>query len=261
MRFLRIPLPLCFSPGKISNDSFAPFYLILNTQTMNLNILTERLPLWSAQFKSSSKLSILSRKNIETDIISRVLKDEVLKQELLKDCKSVIEKLYDIRLPQNMTIQAVEEKEELLFLVLPHNPYQDIPENELKESLGLSLENIAEWILQNQRNVGLDMENMLKIVLKAWTDLEFKEKLLKNPKRIIEDGFLTQKLPSNIIIELKEESADLIYIVIPRLDDAFSFDDHILDEDLNLNLVIGSHRFTHFVTCRRPETFSCSCPM
>lgn len=46
----------------------------------------------------------------------------------------------------------LEETEDTLYMVLPCNPYEGISEEELQASLGMSYEDVAQWVLEQQRN-------------------------------------------------------------------------------------------------------------
>ncbi len=58
-----------------------------------------------------------------------------------------------------------------------------------------------------------DLEALL--VAKAWNDEAFKEKLLKNPKAVIEEE-LGSPLPETINVRILEETEDTIYISLPK---------------------------------------------
>jgi hypothetical protein len=59
-----------------------------------------------------------------------------------------------------------------------------------------------------------------KIVKKAWEDAAFKNQLLANPKSVIEKELqsvqMGVKLPASIKVKVVEETADTIYLVLPR---------------------------------------------
>jgi hypothetical protein len=50
------------------------------------------LPLWSYQLQQNSKLALRTRKDLDIHLITRALKDETFKQELLANPKAVVEK-------------------------------------------------------------------------------------------------------------------------------------------------------------------------
>ena len=58
-----------------------------------------------------------------------------------------------------------------------------------------------------------------EIVAKSWENPEFKEKLLKNPKAVVEE-LSGEKLPDNMKIEVIEETSDSVCLVLPKNPDA-----------------------------------------
>lgn len=52
-----------------------------------------------------------------------------------------------------------------------------------------------------------------KLVKKAWEDEDFKKQLLEDPKAVLEKAGL--KYPENVTVEVLEETADKVYIVLP----------------------------------------------
>lgn len=53
-----------------------------------------------------------------------------------------------------------------------------------------------------------------KIVAKAWTDEEFRQKLLKNPEKVLKDMGIA--IPSGIKLELHEQSNKKIHLILPN---------------------------------------------
>lgn len=52
-----------------------------------------------------------------------------------------------------------------------------------------------------------------KIVAKAWTDEEFKAKLLKNPEKVLKE--MGVNVPSGVKLELHEQKAKNIHLILP----------------------------------------------
>ncbi|MDD4869916.1 MAG: NHLP leader peptide family RiPP precursor [Kiritimatiellae bacterium] len=59
-----------------------------------------------------------------------------------------------------------------------------------------------------------------QIVKKAWKDAKFKKELLTNPKSVLEKELKVinkdVKLPASVKVKVVEETADTIYLVLPR---------------------------------------------
>lgn len=54
-----------------------------------------------------------------------------------------------------------------------------------------------------------------QVIEKAWTDQEFKKKLLANPESAIEDAFGV-KIPQGYKLKVLEETDDTFYLVLPQ---------------------------------------------
>lgn len=223
----------------------------------------QKLPLWSYQVQSDSKLAVRTRKDLEIHLITCALKDETFKQELLTNPKTVVEKALGAKLPEELEINVLEETEDTLYMVLPCNPYEGMSEEELKASLGMTYEDVAQWVMEQQRNGLLDEASSVAMMARAWRDAAFKQELLCNSIKVIEQE-LGEKVQKDIKIKVFAETFDILYIVLPSILDNFAILDSGIDmmseQNMPNGLVhIGSHRGATFVTCLIPRTFSCSC--
>ncbi len=54
-----------------------------------------------------------------------------------------------------------------------------------------------------------------ELIAKTWEDKEFREKLLQDPKAMVEK-LGGEKLPSDMKVTVLEETANQVYLVIPR---------------------------------------------
>ncbi len=61
------------------------------------------------------------RKEFEAKLIARALKDESFRNELRSDPKTAIEKEFGMKFPDEINIHLVEENENEVCLVIPHN--------------------------------------------------------------------------------------------------------------------------------------------
>jgi hypothetical protein len=79
-------------------------------------------------------------RDFELDIIVKAWRDEKFRQNLLKDPKKAIEKEFNIKVPEDMTISVHEESENSLHLIVPslppHFATEDLSDDELKEVIG-----------------------------------------------------------------------------------------------------------------------------
>jgi len=203
--------------------------------------MTPKLPLWSYQVQSDSKLAVRTRKDLEIHLITRALKDEAFKRELLTNPKAVVEKELGAKLPEELEINVIEETEDTLYMVLPCNPYEEMSESELKAALGMTYEDVAQWILDQQRNVLLDETRSVAVITWAWKDQAFKQELVCTPKAVVEKELGT-KIPEGIEIHVVEETANLLCMVLPRGLDDLEDSSEDLSYLVNLpRMAIGSH--------------------
>jgi len=184
--------------------------------------MTPNLPLWSYQLQQNSKFAVKTRKDLEVHLITRALKDEGFKQELLANPKAVVEKELGTKFPEGIEINVLEETEDSLYMVLPSNPYEGLTESELKASLGLTLEDVAQWVLEQQRNALLDDTTSVQVITRAWRDQAFKHELLCNPEAVIEKE-LGAGISASINIRILEETAHTFYLVLPKLLDNLEY--------------------------------------
>lgn len=203
--------------------------------------LTPKMPLWSYQFQQDSQLAVRTRKDLEIHLITRALKDEDFRKELIANPKAVIENELGTKLPEDLEIKVLEETEDTVYMVLPCNPYEGVSEEELQASLGMTYEDVALWVLEQQRNCLLDEESSIAIISRTWRDKAYKQELLNNPILIVEKE-LGEKIQENIKINIFEETANIIYILLPSIADSFdtigSGNDII--SEFNMPMVIGS---------------------
>jgi hypothetical protein len=189
--------------------------------------MTPNLPLWSYQLQQNSNLAVKTRKDLEVHLITRAFKDEVFKRELLTNPKSVLEKELGTKLPEELEINVIEETENTVYMVLPCNPYEGMSEEELKASLGMTYEDVAQWVLEQQRNSLLDEVSSVGLLSKAWKDKAFKQELLCNVNTVLEKEW-KKEIPADIEIQIVEETPRAYYILIPR-----GFDEVSEENDVN----------------------------
>jgi hypothetical protein len=193
--------------------------------------MTPNLPLWSYQLQQNSKLAVKTRKDLEVHLITRALKDEGFKQELLANPKAVVEKELETKLPDNMEYNVLEETETTLYIVLPSNPYEGMAEPQLQELLGLTLEDVARWVLEQQINVVLEETSSVMVITRAWKNQAFKQELLNNPKATLANE-LEITIPNSLAIQVMSESPDTLYLVLPRDFQRFAWHWHLSDTEL-----------------------------
>lgn len=193
--------------------------------------MTPNLPLWSYQLQQNSKLAVKTRKDLEVHLITRALKDERFRQELLANPKAAVEQELGTKLPDNMEYKVLEETETTLYIVLPSNPYEGMAEAELQELLGLTLEDVARWVLEQQINVVLEETSSVMVITRAWKNQTFKQELLNNPKAILAKE-LEITIPNSLDIQVMSESPDTLYLVLPKDFQRFAWHWYLSDTEL-----------------------------
>lgn len=217
----------------------------MNNQQENPKDLKAGLPLWSYQLQRDSKLAIKTRKDLEAHLITRSFEDERFKQELLANPKVVVEKELGTELPESLEIKVIEETETVLYIVIPKNPYEEVAQSELKAYLGLTLDEVARWVYEQQANVLLEETSSVAVITKSWTDQAFKQDLLANPKAVIEKEF-AKNIPEGLEIQVLEETTNILYLILPRLVDDlhflanFSFSVPVAGQDYGSINAVGS---------------------
>jgi hypothetical protein len=218
------------------------------------------LPLWSYQLQRDSRLAVRGRKDLETLLIARSFEDERFKQELLTNPKVVIEKELGTELPENWEIKVIKETETALYMVIPKNPYEGLAESELKANLGLTLDEVACWVYEQQASVLLEETSSVAVITRFWTDPAFKQELLANPKAVIEKQF-GKNILEGVEIHVLEETTNILYLILPRLTDDlhflanFSFLVPVAGQDSDLINAVGSPAKPV------PTTFICTLPV
>jgi hypothetical protein len=178
---------------------------------------------------------------LEIRLITKCYEDGNFKQRLLSTPKSVIEDELGVALPKALKISVIEPSENTIYMILPCNPYGSLSEEELKTSLGLTYEDVAEWCFEQQSCVLLDAEKGSKIIARAWKDSEFKQRLLSDFEGVIHQKELSIKVPEGSKLCVLEESSESCYILLPKLTDIFSEASEIpMPEDAENALVIAA---------------------
>lgn len=228
---------------------------------------TPNLPLWSFQLQKDSKLALKTRKDLEIHLITRAWKDESFRAELIANPKAVIEQEIGSKLPDELEITVLEETEDTIYMVLPCNPYEGLSEEELQATLGMTYEDVALWVLEQQRNSLLDEENSVRLMVRAWENEAFKQELFTSPKAVIkkECGIT---IPTDVEINIFEESCHSLHLVLPSIRETNHIK-HALDklpnqewENINTGnvLIIGaSGRRPPFNTNSSMATTCCTC--
>jgi hypothetical protein len=174
--------------------------------------MSPALPLWSYQPQRHSRITIQTRRHLEAELFHRVVKDESFRQRLLADPKNVLARELGIEVEPGTELRVFQESAEILYLVLPANPFGHLSEAKL-ESSGLTLDDVARWMLEQQRTGWPNHERSAELLARAWRDANLRRELLAHPAEV-----LTRELGSTVpegaeIVALAEQRDDLCLIL------------------------------------------------
>jgi hypothetical protein len=215
------------------------------------------LPLTSFKFRTGSRVEIINRRQLETKLIRECLKDASFKEQFKNDPKNTIAQFLDVVLPQSLSVAVVEESQACFYMVIPCNPYSASPQSATEQPGGQDLPQFIAWMMDQQRQTLLDDKNKnVELILRAWTDPDFKRFLTNEPKLAIQH-VTGEDFEIDAEIEVLEETPDQIFIVLPYLEE---FAEQQIDIDanfINMGVVIGSHANTDTGSCDTSNPVRC----
>lgn len=71
--------------------------------------------------------TVKSDEELRSEIIQKAWQDEKFKEALLKDPKGALKKYFQVAVPENISVKAVEETEGMFYLVIPNKPKVNSP--------------------------------------------------------------------------------------------------------------------------------------
>jgi hypothetical protein len=157
---------------------------------------------------------------LQARLIDRIWNDESLKQEILSDPKAVFERESDITFPANVEVRVLEEPEDTFYFVIPATP----PTEEQwyrYEQFSTWWTLIHTWWTIYYRLCGAEKARAYRESLQAlwivrtWTSEAFHEKITSNPRAVFE-GEMGIPFPPNLKIQSLQETANLIYFILPK---------------------------------------------
>jgi hypothetical protein len=206
------------------------------------------LPLWSAKFVRGGRVAVRTRAALEHTLIGRALRDAVFRHELIAHPKSAVERELGYELPAELHIEILEESGVRRFLVIPDRllaPDRPGP---------ATLAQAAEWAMEGRRISLLSRHQAFDLVIEAWSETGFQERLLRDPNGLLYERFGLLIEPE-ATLEVRLETADQLYIVIP---DLFGYNELSDDEYaefvsfVNEPMVIGSPSLCTVKTTESP---------
>jgi hypothetical protein len=130
-------------------------------------------------------------------VISRALRDPIFRSQLIAKPKKILEDM-EIPIPEKQQVTVLENNRRENFFVLPMITEEDV------QKLNNSIKSV-----HPQRAI------RSRILMKAWQDPAYKEKLFKSPKKtLMHEGM---KIPPTTEITVVEDSETQLYLVLPCL--------------------------------------------
>jgi hypothetical protein len=156
--------------------------------------------------------SVDSRENFKALLIDRAAKDSQFHQALMTNPSAILDQELGASARQ-VSLEAHEEKPLTYYLVVTYHPQDTL----------------------NQVQVNPDEGIESTVVKKAWLNPAYKQELLHNPKKVIQEE-ANVFVPDNVTINTFEENLNKLHVVIPM--EAREAEDRELD-DMELEAVAG----------------------
>jgi hypothetical protein len=96
----------------------------------------------------TNDLEFIHYSDIEERVIAQALEDPAYKQRLLNTPKAVLEETFDMNIPDDVTIQVLQQSPKHLYLLLPIDPAEFVAQGVISES---ELEAIAGGVNRTSR--------------------------------------------------------------------------------------------------------------
>lgn len=152
-------------------------------------------------------LSLTQWFELGAQVMSRATEDEQFRAALQENPKRVLSKTYNLDIPDNVTIQVVEDTQGVRHLVLP---YVAAPAGEVQAPQ--------------------DIQWYANLLLRAYQDDAFKQQLLADPKSALREAS-DLDVPSGLELKVLEETAERRYLTMPPSEEE---DLELSDGDLRL---------------------------
>jgi len=161
---------------------------------------------------------------LKRDLTRWALKYPALKARLLSDPKAVAEKELGITLPPSIEVHVIEETPEHVVLVIPRNPYQNLPDDQdIEQTLGIDLRAVAAWVTGRCPHRSFDVEPgpedvaagpEATLIARAWQDASVLKMLREAPRQAVLE-VTGIALPDDVALTVLEEDYHTLHIVLP----------------------------------------------
>ncbi|MDJ0729708.1 MAG: NHLP leader peptide family RiPP precursor [Crocosphaera sp.] len=107
----------------------------LSLEQSEIDLNAQVISLQNPEIKQALIRGLKSRSDVFNRLILKAWEDEGFKQKLLTNPREVYAQEFGHKLPENLTLEILEETLDAIKIVLPINPFLKIPEEELSEDL------------------------------------------------------------------------------------------------------------------------------
>jgi hypothetical protein len=144
-------------------------------------------------------------RHFQARLIARAWHDPAFKEKLLADPKPAMEGELDMRLPEDLQVTVLEETPDTLVLLLP---------SQGRSFFGDHGNGSARRTDRNVCATGSERDLRAELIAKANQDGPFREELLTNPRRVIEQEFGIV-LPEHLRVSVAEETPTHHFLLLP----------------------------------------------
>jgi len=108
---------------------------VLSFNKSGINLSSQVNSLENPELKQVLIRGLKNRSEVFNRLIPKAWEDEKFKQELLTNPRAVYTQEFGYQVPDNLTLEVLEETLAAIKIVLPRNPFLGIPEEELSEEI------------------------------------------------------------------------------------------------------------------------------
>ena len=91
----------------------------------------------------------MSDLTVQEQVVARATRDEVFRQRVTADPRSVLASEYDVHIPENVQVRVIEDSANTVSIVLPapEDAIQDLTDEDLEVAAGGSIDIKITWTL------------------------------------------------------------------------------------------------------------------
>jgi hypothetical protein len=157
---------------------------------------------------------------LQARLIDLIWNDAAIKQEILTNPKAVFERECNLKLPANVEVKVLEEGESVFHIVIPAMPETGERWQNFygQMSIWWTLTYTFWWRMYSLHGTSSQQfREVLEtlIIVRFMQDKSLREALFNNPKPTLEKQ-AGVTIPANMTIQPLQETANLLYFVLPK---------------------------------------------